>query len=55
LSQDVEWDPAKAKANLRRHRIRFADAATVFDDPTVHTIANLDLKAKRATSRSVTT
>jgi uncharacterized DUF497 family protein len=24
---EYEWDPAKAKANLRKHRISFADAA----------------------------
>jgi uncharacterized protein len=28
-----QWDPAKARANLRKHRIDFADAATVFEDP----------------------
>ena len=28
----VEWDPAKAKANLAKHGISFAEAATVFDD-----------------------
>jgi uncharacterized DUF497 family protein len=27
-----QWDPAKARANLRRHRVDFADAATVFED-----------------------
>jgi len=29
---DFEWDPAKAQANLRKHGIAFADAATLFDD-----------------------
>jgi uncharacterized protein len=28
----VEWDPAKAQANLRRHGVAFADAATVLTD-----------------------
>jgi len=28
----VEWDPAKARANLRNHGIRFADAVTVLED-----------------------
>jgi hypothetical protein len=27
-----EWDPRKAAANLRAHRIRFAEAATVLED-----------------------
>jgi hypothetical protein len=26
------WDPRKAATNLRKHRISFAEAATVFDD-----------------------
>lgn len=29
---EAEWDPAKAKANLRKHRIRFADAVTALED-----------------------
>jgi uncharacterized protein len=28
-----EWDDRKAAANLRKHEISFAEAATVFDDP----------------------
>lgn len=27
-----EWDPAKAKRNLRRHRVSFEEATTAFDD-----------------------
>ena len=27
-----EWDPAKAAANLRKHRVTFDEAATVFSD-----------------------
>jgi uncharacterized DUF497 family protein len=30
---DYEWDAAKADANLRKHKVDFADAAGVFDDP----------------------
>ena len=33
-----EWDDAKAQANLRKHGIDFADAATVFDDESALTI-----------------
>jgi uncharacterized DUF497 family protein len=29
---EAEWDPAKARANLRKHRIRFADAVTALED-----------------------
>ena len=28
-----EWDPAKAAANLRKHRVDFADAALSLEDP----------------------
>ena len=27
-----EWDPKKAKANLRKHNVSFDEAATVFQD-----------------------
>ena len=29
----IEWDPAKAESNLRKHGVRFAEAATVLSDP----------------------
>lgn len=29
---EFEWDPAKAKTNLTKHRIGFDEAATVFGD-----------------------
>ena len=28
-----QWDAAKARANLRKHGVDFADAVGVFDDP----------------------
>ncbi len=28
-----EWDPSKATANLKKHKISFELAITVFDDP----------------------
>ena len=28
-----DWDPLKAKENLRKHRVSFEQAATVFRDP----------------------
>lgn len=28
-----EWDPGKAKSNLRKHAVSFPEAATVFADP----------------------
>jgi uncharacterized protein len=34
-SDEFEWDDAKAKANLRKHKISFRAASRVFDDPLV--------------------
>ena len=34
----VEWDPAKARANRRKHGIDFADAATVLFDELATTV-----------------
>ena len=28
-----EYDPAKAAANLKKHRVSFADAESLFEDP----------------------
>jgi len=28
-----EWDPEKAASNIRKHRISFDEAVTVFKDP----------------------
>src|SRR5215208_5012327 len=28
-----EWDPAKAKSNIRKHGVSFDEAVTVFKDP----------------------
>jgi uncharacterized DUF497 family protein len=37
-----EWDPRKAAANLRSHRVSFADAVTVFADDRALTRADPD-------------
>jgi uncharacterized DUF497 family protein len=28
-----EWDPEKAKKNLKKHGVSFEEASTIFDDP----------------------
>jgi uncharacterized protein len=33
-----QWDPAKARANLAKHGISFADAVAVFEDPRAITL-----------------
>ena len=35
---EFEWDPSKADENLRKHRVAFRDAATIFRDPLGITI-----------------
>jgi uncharacterized DUF497 family protein len=37
-----EWDARKAPANLKRHGVAFADAATVFLDPLATTFPDPD-------------
>jgi|SRR3990172_5277369 len=38
MSLIFEWDDAKARENLRKHRISFSEASTVFADPLARTI-----------------
>ena len=33
-----EWDPDKARSNLKKHGVRFADAVGVFEDENAITI-----------------
>lgn len=39
---EFEWDERKARTNLRKHRIDFADAATMFQDDRAVTVAGDD-------------
>ena len=38
----MEFDPSKAQANFRKHRIRFSDAESVFFDPQALTLEDRD-------------
>ena len=42
MSLRFTWDPKKAVANARRHRITFEEAASAFADPTSLTIPDPD-------------
>ncbi len=44
---EFEWDERKAQANLRKHRVDFADAATVFEDDRAVTVADDDPEEER--------
>jgi len=35
---NFQWDPAKAKTNVKKHGLEFADAVGVFDDPDTITM-----------------
>ncbi len=39
---EFEWDPAKAASNLRKHKVSFNLAATVFQDPFTRSILDRD-------------
>lgn len=39
---EFEWDPEKAEANRKKHRVTFEEASTVFADPLSLTIADPD-------------
>jgi hypothetical protein len=41
-----EWDPAKARANLAKHGVDFADAAVSLDDPGAVTISDPDAEGE---------
>ena len=48
---EFEWDERKAQANLRKHRVDFADAATFFEDERAVTVAEDDPEEERTTLR----
>ena len=35
---EIKWNPQKAEANFRKHKIRFSDAESVLFDPMTLTI-----------------
>jgi uncharacterized DUF497 family protein len=39
---EFEWDPSKAEANLHKHGVSFAEAATVFGDELSATVDDPD-------------
>jgi uncharacterized protein len=39
---DYEWDPAKAAANLRKHKVDFADAVLALEDPLARSVHDPD-------------
>jgi uncharacterized DUF497 family protein len=44
---EFEWDPAKARENLRVHGIDFADAVGVFEDENASTVEDRDAEGEQ--------
>ena len=44
---EVEWDAAKARVNLRKHGVDFADAATALHDEMAITLPDDDPEEER--------
>jgi uncharacterized DUF497 family protein len=42
MSIAVEWDPAKAEANLRKHGVSFEEASSILGDPLSITLPDPD-------------
>lgn len=38
MGLEFEWDEAKSKSNIQKHRVSFEEASTVFGDPLSVTI-----------------
>jgi uncharacterized protein len=43
----LDYDPAKAKANLRKHGVSFADAEGVLEDPLALTVEDSGARGER--------
>jgi hypothetical protein len=43
----LQFDPAKASRNLRKHKVSFADAEGVLHDPLALTVEDADSAAER--------
>ena len=44
---EFEWDERKARANWRKHRVDFADAATIFEDERAMILAEENPEEER--------
>ena len=44
---EIKWNPQKAEANFRKHKIRFSDAESVLFDPMTLTIEDQIIDQER--------
>lgn len=47
MYMNYQWDPAKAKTNVKKHGVEFADAVGVFDDSSTITIEDPDSEGEQ--------
>jgi hypothetical protein len=47
VAVDIEFDPVKARANLRKHRVSFADAEQALRDSQAITIEDPDAEGEQ--------
>ena len=52
FTYEFEWDPTKARDNVRKHRVAFERAATIFLDP--HALSELDQEESGEEDRWIT-
>ena len=52
MQYDFDWDPKKARGNLRKHKVSFERAASVFRDPNLLSIP--DEEHSRSEERWIT-
>ena len=43
----ITWDPAKAKSNFQKHKIRFSDVEIVLSDPMALTVEDHDIEREK--------
>jgi uncharacterized protein len=48
-----EWDEIKARENLRKHRVRFEEAKTIFNDPMLLTFPDTEHSMEEHRSISI--
>lgn len=39
---NYDWDPGKARNNVRKHGVSFGEAISIFHDPLAHTFSDPD-------------
>ncbi len=52
MRYDFEWDPKKARGNIRKHKVNFERATSVFRDPNLLSIP--DVEGSRLEERWIT-